>query len=87
MTARLPKVFFGWRPVLEARFVDRFGKGVRAAPRDAIIADSTAHGVLGRAFRHGVRLSPRHGYQLKRDAEHLIFCLHLMSISFMRDVA
>lgn len=40
----------GWRPVLGARFVDRFGKGVRTAPRDAIIAESTDKEALGRAF-------------------------------------
>jgi MFS family permease len=40
----------GWRPVLGARFVDRFGKGVRTAPRDAIIAESTDQGSLGKAF-------------------------------------
>src|SRR3990172_10432439 len=27
----------GWGSVLGARFVDRFGKGVRTAPRDAIV--------------------------------------------------
>lgn len=33
-----------------ARLVDRFGKGVRSAPRDALIADSTAPDERGRAF-------------------------------------
>jgi MFS family permease len=40
----------GWQHVLAARFVDRFGKGVRTAPRDAIIAESAAPTHLGRAF-------------------------------------
>lgn len=40
----------GWRQVLSSRFMDRFGKGVRTAPRDAIIAESVAHAHLGRAF-------------------------------------
>ena len=39
-----------WGEVLTARFVDRFGKGVRAAPRDAIIADSVENNNLGKAF-------------------------------------
>ena len=39
-----------WGEVLTARFVDRFGKGVRTAPRDAIIADSVENNNLGRAF-------------------------------------
>jgi MFS family permease len=40
----------GWGMVLGARFVDRFGKGVRTAPRDAIVADSCEKGQLGRSF-------------------------------------
>lgn len=39
-----------WQQVLGSRFVDRLGKGIRTAPRDAIIADSTEPGYLGRAF-------------------------------------
>jgi MFS family permease len=40
----------GWGMVLASRFVDRFGKGVRTAPRDAIVADSTEKRELGRSF-------------------------------------
>ncbi len=40
----------GWHQVLGSRFLDRFGKGVRTAPRDAIIAESTDKAYLGRAF-------------------------------------
>jgi MFS family permease len=40
----------GWGMVLGARFVDRFGKGVRTAPRDAIVADSAPRRELGRSF-------------------------------------
>jgi MFS family permease len=36
--------------VLLIRFTDRIGKGIRTAPRDALIADSTAPGHLGRAY-------------------------------------
>ncbi len=36
--------------VLAARTVDRFGKGIRTAPRDAIIAESTVKDGLGKAF-------------------------------------
>ena len=39
-----------WGQVLGARFVDRFGKGVRTAPRDAIVADSSPARRLGRNF-------------------------------------
>lgn len=36
--------------VLGARFADRIGKGLRGAPRDALIADVTPPGIRGRAF-------------------------------------
>ena len=36
--------------VLGARFADRIGKGLRGAPRDALIADVTAAELRGRAF-------------------------------------
>ena len=42
-------------PVLGARFVDRVGKGIRGAPRDAMIADETPPELRGRAF--GLRQS------------------------------
>lgn len=40
----------GWHQVMGSRLVDRFGKGIRTAPRDAIIAESTDSAYLGRAF-------------------------------------
>jgi MFS family permease len=40
----------GWHHVMGSRFMDRFGKGVRTAPRDAIIAESSEKTHLGRAF-------------------------------------
>jgi len=40
----------GWGTVLAARFTDRVGKGIRTAPRDAIIAASTPPERLGVAF-------------------------------------
>jgi MFS family permease len=43
----------GW--VLTARFVDRIGKGIRGAPRDALIADVTPPALRGAAF--GLRQS------------------------------
>ncbi|HET7901469.1 MAG TPA: MFS transporter [Candidatus Nanopelagicales bacterium] len=39
-----------WPMVLVGRVVDRLGKGVRSAPRDALIASSTAPSDFGRAF-------------------------------------
>ena len=43
----------GW--VIGARFVDRVGKGIRGAPRDALIADLTPKGLRGTAY--GLRQS------------------------------
>jgi MFS family permease len=39
----------GWH-VLAARFIDRIGKGIRTAPRDALLADSVAPDQRGAAF-------------------------------------
>lgn len=39
-----------WPVVLGARFGDRFGKGIRTAPRDALLAESSAETARGRAF-------------------------------------
>lgn len=40
----------GWPLVLVARVLDRTGKGIRGAPRDALIADDTPRELRGRAF-------------------------------------
>ena len=40
----------GWAAVLLLRFLDRVGKGLRTAPRDAFIAATAAPGQSGRAF-------------------------------------
>ncbi len=40
----------GWTSVLAARLIDRTGKGIRSAPRDALIADVTDVTQRGRAF-------------------------------------
>jgi MFS family permease len=40
----------GWAAVLLLRFLDRVGKGLRTAPRDALIASAVAPGQRGRAF-------------------------------------
>ena len=45
--AAVPSVVFA------ARFADRIGKGLRGAPRDALVADVTPHEIRGKAF--GIR--------------------------------
>lgn len=50
----LSKPFFaiaaGPIPVLGARFADRIGKGLRGAPRDALVADVTPPAIRGHAY-------------------------------------
>jgi MFS family permease len=50
----LAKPFFyvaaSWQTVLAVRWADRVGKGVRTAPRDALVADSIAEEQRGLAF-------------------------------------
>ncbi|HEV8486487.1 MAG TPA: MFS transporter [Blastocatellia bacterium] len=40
----------GWPVVLGARFADRFGKGIRTAPRDALLSESSTAENRGYAF-------------------------------------
>jgi MFS family permease len=50
----LVKPFFyfanAWTTVLAVRWADRVGKGIRTAPRDALVADSIDEGQRGLAF-------------------------------------
>jgi MFS family permease len=50
----ITKPFFavssGWTDAFAIRFGDRMGKGLRTAPRDALIADSVQESKAGRAF-------------------------------------
>lgn len=39
-----------WIDAFVVRFIDRVGKGVRTAPRDALIADSVSESKVGRVF-------------------------------------
>lgn len=43
-------ILLGWPLVLIARILDRVGKGLRSSPRDALLADSIAAEVRGKAF-------------------------------------
>ncbi len=40
----------GWPFVLAYRFIDRVGKGIRSAPRDALISESVPRELQGKAF-------------------------------------
>jgi len=43
-------IAYSWPFVLFARFLDRFGKGVRTSARDALIAESSDISIRGRSF-------------------------------------
>lgn len=48
---KLSLLFAGsWLGILIARIVDRFGKGIRTAPRDVMVAESAENGHLGKSF-------------------------------------
>ena len=50
----LAKPFFffaeSWLAVAAVRWADRFGKGIRTAPRDALVADSSSDDIRGMSF-------------------------------------
>lgn len=39
-----------WGPIMAIRFADRIGKGIRAAPRDALVGDSVEEDKRGKAY-------------------------------------
>lgn len=51
-TIAKPFLYFAgaWAAVLAIRFSDRLGKGIRSAPRDALVADSTSAKEMGKSF-------------------------------------
>jgi MFS family permease len=51
----------GWVLPLISRFLDRAGKGIRSAPRDALVADSVSHTERGKAFGFLRALDPAGG--------------------------
>ena len=66
-----------WIGVLFARIIDRFGKGIRTAPRDALIAESSNESQLGRSF--GLQNLPDLNH---RKLSSCIFCLILLLHSY-----
>lgn len=50
LTKPLPGLWAAWPAVLAARVLDRVGKGVRTAPRDALLAAYAPPGMRGRVF-------------------------------------
>lgn len=39
-----------WAGILVARVIDRFGKGIRTAPRDVLVSESASQGAMGKSF-------------------------------------
>lgn len=39
-----------WTGILTARMIDRFGKGIRTAPRDVMVSESAEKNSMGKAF-------------------------------------
>lgn len=39
-----------WAGILIARVIDRFGKGIRTAPRDVLVSESAEQGTMGKSF-------------------------------------
>lgn len=50
LTKPLFAISASWGQVLMIRFSDRFGKGIRTSPRDALVANSTTKEERGKAF-------------------------------------
>lgn len=81
----------GWGTVFAARLLDRTGKGLRAAPRDALIAENVAPGQRGRAYGFhrsmdttGAVLGPLVGWLfLRRYAESLTHLRWLYFLAFI----
>lgn len=48
---KIALIFAGsWAGILAARVIDRFGKGVRTAPRDVMVAESSDKSSMGKSF-------------------------------------
>lgn len=48
---KIALIFAGsWAGILVARVIDRFGKGIRTAPRDVMVSESADNDNMGRAF-------------------------------------
>jgi hypothetical protein len=60
--------------VLAVRFLDRVGKGIRSAPRDALIADITPPGLRGRAFGFNKAMDKTGGFLGLKITSELSIC-------------
>jgi len=82
-----PLLYFAtsWTVVLLVRFLDRVGKGIRTAPRDALIADVTRPEDRGRAFGFNKAMDKAGGFIGILLAAGLVYLTQRDAIALTRD--
>ena len=82
-----PLLYFAdtWGLVLAVRFLDRVGKGIRTAPRDALIADITPPELRGRAFGFNKAMDKTGGFLAVVVAAALLYFTQRDALALTRD--
>jgi MFS family permease len=82
-----PLLYFAssWGLVLAVRFLDRVGKGIRTAPRDALIADLTPPVLRGRAFGFNKAMDKAGGFLGLIVAAALLYLTEQNSLTLTRE--
>ena len=82
-----PLLYFAdsWMLVFAVRFLDRVGKGVRSAPRDALIADLTPPELRGRAFGFNKAMDKAGGFLGLIVAAAVLYLTHENSSALTRE--
>ncbi|HJU63990.1 MAG TPA: MFS transporter [Candidatus Binatia bacterium] len=82
-----PLLYFAtsWSLVLLVRFLDRVGKGVRTAPRDALIAEITPPELRGRAFGFNKAMDKAGGFLGLIVAAGILYSTQQNTLTLTRD--
>ena len=82
-----PLLYFAtsWSLVLLVRFLDRVGKGVRTAPRDALIAEITPPELRGRAFGFNKAMDKAGGFLGLIVAAGVLYSTQQNTLTLTRD--
>jgi MFS family permease len=82
-----PLLYFAdsWGVVLAVRFLDRVGKGVRTAPRDALIADLTPPELRGRAFGFNKAMDKTGGFLGLLVAAGVLYLTQQVTLTLTRE--